>query len=261
VLGARGAGQTADLPDRDTFLRDAREALSRSQQVWHRYDYKQRRTELHTNPFGRLGTGDRIVTEVRPEADPRLTYRRVIERNGVALSRAELDRQAAEYRTRIARLARQDVSDDAERTRRDDELARQRARMVMDDVVNTLQFELVRREFPGGKPAIVVSFAARPDARPSTREGRLAKVFKGSLWFDEASRELTHLNAVATDDVAFGGFVAKVYEGTEAFIERQPIEPGVWMPTKLRLIGEFRALFRRAKIDHVVEWFDYRLSP
>lgn len=261
VLAARGAGQTADLPDRDTFLRDVREAVSRSQQVWHRYAYKERRTELNTNPFGRMGTGDTLVTEVWPASDPRLTYRRVLERNGVALSTAALNRQDAEYRSRIARLARDDGSPDAGRTLRDDQLARTRAQMAIDDVVSTLQFDLVRREFLGGTPAIVVSFAAKPHARPATKEGRLARVFTGSLWIDEASRELMHLTAVATDDVSFGGFIAKVYEGTEAFVARQPIAPGVWMPTKLTLTGEFRALFRRAKINHVVEWFDYRMSP
>jgi hypothetical protein len=258
VLAAPGAGQNADLPSRETFLRDAREAVARSQRLWHRYAYKERRTELHMNPFGRLGTGDTLVTEVRPASDPRLTYRRVLERNGVALPNGELDRQEAEYRSRIARLAREDASADA---RRDDQLARQRAQMVIDDVVNTLQFDVVRRELIGGKPTIVVSFAPKPDARPATKEGRLAKVFKGSLFIDEASRELTHLNAVATDDVSFGGFVAKVYQGTAAFVGRQQIEPGVWMPTKLTLTGEFRALFRRARIEHVVEWFDYRLNP
>jgi hypothetical protein len=179
----------------------------------------------------------------------------------VALSKAELDRQDAEYRSRIARVAREDDSLDAGRTLRDDQLARRRAQLMFDDVVNTLQFDMVRREFLGGKPVIVVSFAAKPNARPATREGRLAKVFTGSLWFDEASRELTHLNAVATDDVSFGGFVAKVYKGTKAFVKREQIEPGVWMPTKLTLNGEFRALFRRARIDHTVEWFDYRMIP
>lgn len=261
MLAAPGAGQTADLPDRDTFFREVRAALSRSQQVWHRYAYKERRTELHTNPFGRLGTGDTLVTEVRPASDPRLTYRRVLERNGVALSKAELDRQDAEYRSRVARITRKYDSSDAERTLRDDQRARRRSLMVMEDVLNTLQFDLVRREFPGGKPAIVVSFAAKPNARPATREGRLARVFKGRAWIDEASREVTHLNAAAMDDVSFGGFIAKVYEGTEAYVERRPIEPGVWMPTKLTLTGHFRALFRRAKIDHVVEWFDYRMTP
>jgi len=252
---------TRPLPDEASFFAETQENLTRSNQVQYRYAYKERRTELHMNPFGRLGTGDTLVSEVRPAADPRLTYRRVLERNGVAVSKAELDRQDAEYRSRIARLAREDGPRDAERMRRDDQLSRRRALMVMDDVLNTLQFDLVRREFVGGKPAIVVSFAAKPNARPATREGRLARVFKGSLWFDEASRQLTHLNAVATDDVAFGGFIAKVYEGTEAFVERRQIEPGVWMPTKLTLTGEFRALFRRAKIDHVVEWFDYHLTP
>ena len=261
MLVARGAAQPAGLPDPDTFLREVRETLSRSQQVWHRYEYKERRTELHTNPFGRLGTGDTLVSEVRPASDPRLTYRRVIERNGVPLSTAELDRQDAEYRSRVARITRDDRSSDAERTLRDDQLARRRAQLVMDDVVNTLQFDVVRRELAGGKPAIVVSFAAKPNARPATREGRLARAFKGSLWIDEASRELTHLEAVATNDVSFGGFIAKVYEGTEAFVERRQIEPGVWMPTRLRLSGEFRALFRKAKINHVVEWFDYRMTP
>lgn len=210
------------------------------------------------NPFGRMGTGDTLVTEVRPSPNPALTYRRVLERNGAALSKGELDRQDAEYRARVARVARDDAAPDTERPHRDDQLARRRAQMVIDDVVNTLRFDLVRREFRNGTPVIVVAFAAKPDARPTTREGRLARVFKGNLWIDEASRELTHLKAVATDDVSFGGFVAKVYEGTEAFVERQAIEPGVWMPTRLTLTGEFRALFRKARIAHVVEWFDYR---
>jgi hypothetical protein len=33
------------------------------------------------------------------------------------------------------------------------------------------------------------------------------------------------------------------------------------MPTRLTLTGDVRALFRKAKIDHVIEWFDYRTTP
>jgi hypothetical protein len=57
--------------------------------------------------------------------------------------------------------------------------------------------------------------------------------------------------------VSFGGFIARIYEGTEVGIERREVEPGVWMPTRLTLTGQFRALFRRAKLDHHIEWFDY----
>ena len=255
------SGQASTLPDRDTFLRAVRENMARSQQVWHRYAYKERRTDLHTNPFGRMGTGDTRVLEVRPAPDPRRTYRRVIEINGVAMSQAGLDRQDAEHRARVARIERDEAGqspDDVARKQQDDLLARRRAQMLLDDVINTLQFDLARREFRNGRPGIVITFAAKPEARPVTREARVARVFKGEIWVEEASREVVSVKAAATDDVSFGGFVAKIYEGTKATIERHEVEPGVWMPTLLRLTGEFRALFRKASIDHHIEWFDYR---
>lgn len=261
VFGAAGAGgQSPDLPPRDAFLNETRKALARSQEEWHHYRYKERRTDLHMNPFGRLGTGGTKTFEVRPSPNPRLTYRRMINHDGVPVSSDELTRQDAEYRARVARIKQDAEEDDpahGQRRRNEDLLARKRAQMMIEDVVNTLQFDLVRREFRNGRPMIVVSFAAKPHARPVTREGRMAKVFRGHLWIDEAEHELTDVKAVATDDVSFGGFVAKIYEGTEATVERREIEPGVWMPTRVTLSGSFRALFRRANINHVVEWFDY----
>jgi hypothetical protein len=255
ALAAPLAGQSVDLPDRDAFLREVRQNMARSQQLWHRYAYKERRTDLHTNPFGRMGTGDTRVLDVRPASDPRLTYRRVIEVNGVAVRQAELDRQDAEYRARAARIEREDDRGDEQG---DDLLARRRAQMMLDDVVNTLQFDLARRESRDGRQGIVVLFAAKPNAKPVTREGRAAKAFKGEIWIEESSREVVGVKAAATDDVSFGGFIAKIYEGTAVTIDRQEVEPGVWMPTRLALTGQFRALFRKARIDHHIEWFDYR---
>jgi hypothetical protein len=247
------AAQPGDLPHRDTFFKEVREALARSQEVWHRYAYTERRTELHMNPFGRMGTGGTRVSEVRPHANPQLTYRRVIERNGVQVAKHELDRQDAEYRARVARVQRgvADADDD-------DRLARTRAQLILDDAIKTLQFELDRREMRHDRPMIVVTFAAKPAARPQTREGRLARVFAGSVWIDEASREVIEVRAVAKGAVSFGGFIAKVYEGTEAVVERREIETGVWMPTRVTLSGDVRALFRKTRIDHVIEWYDYR---
>jgi hypothetical protein len=133
--------------------------------------------------------------------------------------------------------------------------------MMVEDVINTLRFDIVRREVTNGVPAIIVSFAPKPDARPVTREGKLATAFKGELSIDEASREITHVKAIAMRNVSFGGFIAKVYEGTEAVANRREIEPGVWMPTRLTLKGSARVLFRTARIDHLVEWSDYRRLP
>ena len=257
LVTAYGLGQPAALPPREPFLTETREALSRSQQLWHRYAYRERRTELHLNPFGRMGTGGTRVTEVRPSPNPQLTYRLVIERDGVPVPKHELDRQEAEYRARVARVEH-DASRIAEQRTHEELLARQRARAVVDDVLKTLHFEIAGREVRNGRPVIVVTFEPNPAARPTTREGRLATVFKGSVWIDEALREVTDMRAVAIDNVSFGGFIAKVYKGTEAVVERREVEPGVWMPTRLTLSGDIRALFRKATIKHVIDWTEYR---
>jgi hypothetical protein len=252
---------SADLPERETFLRTARENLARSQQLAHHYAYKERRADFHMNPFGRMGAGEVRVTQYFPAPNPQLTYRRVIERNGVPTSEADLARQDAEYRSKaeqvLRRIARERTEDRILRER-DEALARQRAQMMISDVVNNLQFEIVRREMRHGVPAIVVTFAPKPGVRPVTREGRIARVFKGTVWIHEAAREVMHVEARAFDDVSFGAFIAKLYEGSEAIVERREIQPGVWMPTRLKLGGEARALFRKTKIDLQVEWFDYQ---
>jgi len=259
VVAGAGTGQTRDLPPRDVFLREAREVATRSQEGWHRYEYRERSTELHLNPFGRMGTGGTRVFEVRPSPNPKLTYRRMIEQNGVPVSSAELDGQDADYRTRARRLTQDDGN--ASQRQNDDLLARHRAQMIVDDVVNTMQFDLARREFRDGRPMIAVTFAAKPNARPVSREGQLTGVFRGEILVDEATREISAVTGVAIDDVAFGGFIAKVYKGTEIAVERREVLPGVWMPTRLTLKGDVRALFRKARIDHIVEWFDYRPMP
>jgi hypothetical protein len=251
----------APLPDTDSVLQAARENLARAQQLAHHYAYKERRTDLHMNPFGRMGMGDTRVTQVYPAPNPRLSYRRVIERNGTPASAEDLARQDAEYRQKVAdvkrRLAREDDEDRVSRER-DEAIARRRAQMMIADVVDTLKFEVVRREVRDGAPTVVVRFEARPDARPVTRQGRIARVFRGTLWIHETAREVMRVEARAFDDVAFGGFVAKLYEGTQAVLVREEIDPGVWMPTRVKLDGEARALFRRTKIDFLVEWFHYQ---
>jgi hypothetical protein len=263
MLGGRTAGQSAPMPDSARFLREAREQLARSQEVWHQYVYKERRTDVQINPFGKMGvTGTRVLEIYRP-ANPALGYRHVIERNGVAVPHHEIERMRTDYRARLQAELRGngEAAEVRQKREREDLLARRRAQMVIADVLDTMKFEVVRRETRHGVPAIVVGFSAKPDARPTTRQGRIATVLKGEAWVHEASREVMSVEAVAVDDVSFGGFIAKLYEGTRAAIERKEIEPGVWMPIHVKLTGDIRALFRKATIDYVVDWYDYRRVP
>jgi predicted DNA-binding WGR domain protein len=250
------------LPDPGTFYAAVRENLARAQQVIHWYAYKERRTDLHTNPFGRIGTGGTRVIEVYPSANAELTYRRLVERNGVPVGAEELAEQDRAYRRHVADVeqrADRRTADDRRRRAEEDASARQRANAMIDDVVNMLLFKLEGRVMHNGEEAIAIAFAPKPDARPKTRQGRLAQNFTGTIWVRETDAEVMHVEAHAVDNISFGlGIVARLNKGTTATLTRRPVPGGVWMPTELTLSGRGRAaLFRRLVVDYSIEWFDY----
>lgn len=251
------------LPVPEDLYRTVQENLARAERVAYLYAFKERRTDVHTNPFGRIGTGGTSVFDVYPSATRGLTYRRLIERNGVAAGAQELAEQDRQYRARATDVQRRLVAENPDEGRRreaDLERARQRGQRRIDAVVDTLQFRVEGRTVYEGVPAIVVSFTPRPDARPDTREGRTAQKFAGRVWIHEAAAEVMRVEARSIDDISFGfGLVARLGEGTEATLTRRPVERDLWMPTQLTLKGRGRAaVVRTLVIDFTVDWFNYQ---
>jgi hypothetical protein len=237
VLGAASpvleAQAPRPLPEPDAFYAEVQKNLARSNDVQYRYAYKERRTELHMNPFGRLGTGEVRVYEVTPGPTERVYYRRLLEREGKPVSDGKPERQ--ERRPTTGRS--------------------------LNDVVATLRFTIGGRERIDGRDTILVHFEPRPGASPQTRQGSIAKVLKGTIWVDEAAREVIRAQATAIDSVSFGGgFIARLNEGAQVTLTRRHIEGDVWLPTAIQMKGNGRALLalRRMNIDFFIEWFDYR---
>jgi hypothetical protein len=236
-LPAQEGGGTP-LPATDAFLADVRDNLARSQERQNRYAYKERRTELHTNPFGKLGTGATRVFDVVPAADGKALTRRLIERDGQPVT---------DGRVRV-----RDLTDRRERTQ---------TPSGFRDVVATLQFAIKGREIQAGKPVILVTFSARPDAKPRTREGKMARVFAGTIWVDEAAREVTRVEATAIDSLSMGfGLIARLNEGTTVSLTRERVADGIWLPTSIRFSGEGRAMLfiRKVTVNYAIDWYDYR---
>jgi hypothetical protein len=229
------AAPQAALPDQASFFDAVRENMARANREQHRYAYKERRTELHTNPFGRLGTGDVVVYEVTPGPQPNVIFRTLLEKNGKRVPGSKPERQERRVRTG--------------------------GRSPVDDVINVLDFAIDRRETLEGRSAIVIRFTPKPDADAKTREGRLAKAFSGSIWVDEAAREVMRVEATAVDDLSYGlGLLARVREGSAVTLVREPVDDNIWLPTSITFKADGRALLglRRLNIDFSVEWFDYR---
>ncbi|MEQ1757145.1 MAG: hypothetical protein ABL986_02425 [Vicinamibacterales bacterium] len=237
MLHSQAALDQRPLPDTDAFYEAVRQNMVRADREQNRYAYKERRTDIHTNPFGRIGTGGTRVIEVIPAADGLTASRRVIERDNVPVSDSPAEKITLSQRRG------------------------QNSSRNVEDITQTLTFAIARREMVDGRPFIVIDFEPRPGAKPSTRQGRLARAFKGSMWVNEDAHEIERVEATAVQDLSFGlGLVARLRKGATVSAERKPVEGGLWMPTSVRLNGAGRAiLFRKLDIDYALDWFDYRL--
>lgn len=263
VSGALRAQDARPLPDFQTLYTVVRQNLANAEKVAFLYAFKERRTDIHTNPFGKLGTGGTSVFDVYPSPTRQLTHRRLIERNNVPVPAEELAEQDERYRERVAEVTRRLASGDVDARREREQSvarARQRAQTAIEDVINTLQFKIEGRAVRDGVSTIVLSFTPKPDAEPTTRQGRIAQKFAGTAWIHEEASEVMRIEAEAIDDITFGrGIIARLGEGTTATMVRRPVADGIWMPTELRLSGRGRvALVRRLVVDYAIDWFDYR---
>ena len=75
--GALRAQDARPLPDFQALYNAVRRNLTEAEKVAYLYAFKERRTDIHTNPFGRIGTGGTRVFEVYPSPTRQLTYRRL----------------------------------------------------------------------------------------------------------------------------------------------------------------------------------------
>ena len=230
-------GQDKPLPDPSAFFAAVRENLARAGRSQDLFTYKERRTQIHMNPFGRIGTGGTVVYEVTPNIDGPGGTRRLLERDG-------------------KRIVDGEVETFGQRRRRD----RAQSPSAIQDTAAMLDFAIDRRVVVDGRGAIVVTFTPKRDAKPATREGRLARAFTGTIWIDEAEAEVTRVEATAIDSISYGyGLLARLNKGTVVTLLRERVEEGLWLPTSIRFQGEGRALLlRRLNVDFGIEWFDYR---
>jgi len=234
LLQSATTKEARPLPEPEGFFQAVRANLARSQDDQKLFAYKERRTEVSLNPFGRLGTSGVRVREVTPVDDGSAVIIRVIERDGKPVTDSSPVRRPLRMSTRGQR--------------------------VVDDVAATLDISMSRRERIGGREAIVALFKARRDAKPQTREGRIARSFAGEIWIDELTREVSRIDAKAIDDVGFGyGVLARLNKGATVTLRRELVQGNLWLPVSMRFNGEGRALLlRKLTIEFAVDWFDYR---
>ena len=88
-----------------------------------------------------------------------------------------------------------------------------------------------RREMYHARPCIVFDFIGRKDAKTHGLAEDASKRMQGTLWVDEADREVAHMDVSFDENFKVGGgLLATVQKGSNFHFEQSPINGELWLP-------------------------------
>jgi len=249
------------LPNPKAFLAQATKHLRSNDLLRSQYTYQEKETRYSYDSAGRVTKTQLRVYEVRPSAEPELTYRRLVSENGIPTTDAakrDADQRRKE-REWFARRQREGLNAREARLRREAEEDR-KEQAVVDELTSIYEFHMTGREIVDGRAAIVFSLEPRPGYSPRTPQGRILKSFRGRAWVDEQEYELVRLktDVLETVGVRFS-FIVRLLKGSQGHIERRKIDGDTWLPISSRFKGSGRVLFvLRIDLDQLSEFSSYK---
>jgi hypothetical protein len=126
--------------------------------------------------------------------------------------------------------------------------------LEMMDVRNPRQQEF------RGRQTIVFDFVGRKDAKTHGMAQDLSKTLQGTMWVDEADRQIAHLEAEFIDNFNVGGgIVARIEKGSRFNFDQEPVNGEVWLPTGGEGTMAVRVLLVKGIRQHGTERdYDYK---
>lgn len=111
-----------------------------------------------------------------------------------------------------------------------------------------------------GRPTIVFDFVGRKDVKTHGLVEDASKKLQGTLWIDEADRQVAHMEVVFNDNFRVaGGLFASVQKGSNFHFDQSPVSDGLWLPTGGEGTVQARVLLLKNVRQHFVERdFDYK---
>lgn len=174
---------------------------------------------------------------------------RTVKKNGQPLNGHDQEKET----DRVTRLVEK-----AEKTPSDQPLEGQE--ISVSRLLKIMDVRNERRERYRGRPAIVFDFVGRKDAQTHGLAEDASKKLQGTLWVDEADRQIAHLDAVFNDNFHIGGgLVANVQKGSNFHFDQALVNGEVWLPTGAEGTVQARVLLVKSYRQHFTERdYDYK---
>lgn len=111
-----------------------------------------------------------------------------------------------------------------------------------------------------GHQTIAFDFVGRKDAKTHGIAEDASKKLRGTVWVDEAAREIVHCEISFYDNFRIGGgLVASIEKGSNFAFDQELINHEVWLPTASHIEMNARALLAMKMRERVDErFYDYK---
>jgi hypothetical protein len=168
---------------------------------------------------------------------------RMVKKNGQPLNQSE-EQKETEHVTKLV--------EKAQKIPRDQPLEGQT--VSISHLLDIMDVSTPRREMFRGRSTIVFDFVGRKDAKTHGLAEDASKKLKGTIWIDEADREVAHLEVTFTDNFhVAGGLVANIQKGTNFHFDQEPVTGGLWLPTGAEAMVQARVLLLKNMRQHFTE--------
>jgi hypothetical protein len=125
--------------------------------------------------------------------------------------------------------------------------------ITVSRLLQIVTFSRPRRVPLHGRDTIAFDFAGDPHAKTHGRDEEALKKVSGTIWVDEADREVSRMSATLDENYHVGfGLLASVAKGSNMVFDQALIRNEAWLPTGIALHLQARAFLVagfRAEID------------
>lgn len=168
---------------------------------------------------------------------------RTVKKNGKPLDGHDLDKEN-EHVTKLV--------EKAQKTPRDQPLEGQS--ISVSRLLEIMEVRNERRVNYHGRPAIVFDFVGRKDAKTHGLVEDASKKLAGTIWVDEAGRQVAHMDVSFVDNFhVAGGVLANIQKGSNFHFEQSLVNGELWLPTSAEATMQARVLLLKGVRQHFVE--------
>jgi len=117
-----------------------------------------------------------------------------------------------------------------------------------------------RREIFRGRSTLIYDFVGKKDLKAHGLSEDLSKKLQGTVWVDEADRQVTRLEASIDNNFHVGGgALVNIQKGTRFCFDQAPVNGEIWFNTGADITLQARFMLLKGIHQHIVQrCYDYK---